>query len=405
MKRSVKLIFRSILLFSSLSAAIPVFSQVPDSTVHCDTSFINIKALLTGRDSLMLLDSSLLKIKVNISGPDFSLVRDSSFKYRTVVITGVGDIMLGSSFPSSNYLPPYDNPFLLLKSVSDTLNSSDITFGNLEGSFLNEGDPAKKCKDTTLCYLFRMPEKYVSALTAAGFDILSLANNHFGDFGLTARIRTKEILDSVGINYGGLLEHPYSIFRKDSLTYGFCAFAPNAGTVNINDIEKAGEIVKMLSDTCDIVIVSFHGGAEGAEFQNVPKTDEIFHGENRGDVYKFSHAMIDNGADIIFGNGPHVTRAVEVYKDRFIAYSLGNFCTYGRFNLAGPNGLAPILRINVDTSGKFLSGKIIPAFQPWPGGVEIDKSRRVINKIRDLTATDFPDAVVKISDEGEITYK
>ena len=122
---------------------------------------------------------------------------------------------VGTSFPSVRFLPPHDNPFLLLESVADTLSLSDITFGNLEGSFLNEGEAAKKCKDTTLCYLFRMPERYVSALTATGFDILSLANNHFGDFGLPARNRTKEILDSVGIKYAGLIEHPWSIFRKD----------------------------------------------------------------------------------------------------------------------------------------------------------------------------------------------
>ena len=127
----------------------------------------------------------------------------------------------------------------------------------------------------------------------------------------------------------------------------------------------------MLADTCDIVIVSFHGGAEGADFQHVPKTNEMFHGENRGDVYNFAHTMIDNGADVVFGHGPHVTRAIEVYKDRFISYSLGNFCTYGRFNLAGPNGLAPIVKINVDTSGRFLSGRIIPVYQTMAGRSKI----------------------------------
>jgi hypothetical protein len=335
----------------------------------------------------------------------YSFDSNSSGSKRNLVITGVGDIMLGSSYPFTDRLPPHDNPHLLLESVSDTLNSSDITFGNLEGSFLNNGEPVKKCRDSTLCYLFRMPERYISALTATGFDILSLANNHFGDFGFASRIRTKEILDSVGIHYAGLIEHPWSIFLKDSVLYGFCAFAPNAGTVNINELDKAAEIVRMLSDTCDIVIVSFHGGAEGAEFQNVPKKNEIFHGEDRGDVYKFAHTMIDNGADVIFGQGPHITRAIEVYKDRFIGYSLGNFCTYGRFNLAGPNGIAPIMKIKVDYTGRFLSGRIIPVYQPWPGGVKIDEGRRVINKIRDLMAVDFPDAVVNISDIGEITYK
>lgn len=355
--------------------------------------------------SLIVLSGYSRSFQLIVTNPAIQLSRDTLINKRQIVITGVGDIMLGSSYPSTDMLPPHDNPYLLMESVADTLVSSDITFGNLEGSFLNNGAAAKKCKDTTLCYLFRMPERYVSALTATGFDILSLANNHFGDFGQPSRTRTKQILDSVGIHYAGLVEHPWTIFMKDSVLYGFCAFAPNAGTVNINEPDKAASIVKMLADTCDIVIVSFHGGAEGAEFQNVPKKNEIFHGEDRGDVYKFAHILIDNGADVIFGHGPHITRAIEVYKDRFIGYSLGNFCTYGRFNLAGPNGIAPIMKIKVDISGRFLSGRIVPVYQPWPGGVKLDESRRVINKIRDLTRTDFPDAVINISNTGEITYK
>jgi len=115
--------------------------------------------------------------------------------------------------------------------------------------------------------------------------------------------------------------------------------------------------------------------------------------------------MIDNGADVVFGSGPHVTRGIEVYKDRFISYSMGNFCTYGRFNLAGPNGIAPIMKIKVDITGKFLSGRIIPVYQPWPGGVKLDSAGQVIRKIRDLDAVDFPDEVINISDNGEISYK
>jgi hypothetical protein len=356
----------------------------------------------------IVLMASVLFLTSTPAVASSDLVRSDSVSVsttRTVVITGVGDIMLGTSYPSRKYLPPHDNPFLLLESVADSLLSSDITFGNLEGSFLNNGEAAKKCRDSTLCYLFRMPEKYVSALSSTGFNLLSLANNHFGDFGLAARNRTKEILDSVGIYYAGLIEHPWSLFSKDSVVYGFCAFAPNAGAVDINDIKKAGEIVKMLADTCDIVIVSFHGGAEGADYQNVPREVELFHGERRGDVYAFAHAMIDNGADVVFGHGPHVTRAIEVYKDRFISYSLGNFCTYGRFNLAGPNGIAPIVKINVDITGKFVSGRIVPVFQPWPGGVKPDKNRRVITRIQELMAVDFPESVITLSDDGEIFYK
>ncbi|HPF02726.1 MAG TPA: CapA family protein [Bacteroidales bacterium] len=324
---------------------------------------------------------------------------------REIAVTLVGDIMLGTSFPSTRFLPPGDDPLRLLGDLADTLAASDITCGNLEGSFLDEGEPAKKCRDTTICYLFRMPERYAGALAVAGFDFLSLANNHFGDFGPPSRIRTMEILDSLGISYGGLLEYPLSFSLRDTLLYGFCAFAPNAGTVSINDIEGAEKIVKGLADTCDIVVVSFHGGAEGADYQHVKAGDEMFHTENRGDVIKFSHRMIDAGADIVYGHGPHVTRAVEVYKERFIAYSLGNFCTYGRFNLSGPNGIAPVIRISTDVNGKFLSGRIIPVFQSYGGGVRKDPAGRVIKTIRELTSSDFPDAVINIDDLGKITYK
>jgi hypothetical protein len=330
---------------------------------------------------------------------------DSSSVHKRITISGVGDIMLGSAFPNSNMLPPHDNPMLLLGQLADSIRASDIAVGNLEGSFLNWGEPVKRCKDTSICYLFRMPERYATALSKSGFTIMNLANNHFGDFGYPARTRTKELLDSLGIHYGGLIEHPYTIFKKDSVLYGFCSFAPNAGTLNINETNTAQELVKYLSDTCDIVIVSFHGGAEGADFQHVPGNEEIFYGENRGDVHLFAHAMIDAGADVIFGSGPHVTRAIEVYKNRFIAYSLGNFCTYGKFNITGPNGLAPLIKIFVDEHGRFLSGRIIPGFQSRPEGVRIDPEKRVIRKIRELTAADFPQNVVDISENGYISYK
>lgn len=350
-----------------------------------------LNCLLTGTASTLLPDD---------------VSSDTTVTRRRVTITGVGDIMLGTSFPSERYLPPHDNPLLLLDDLADTLALSDVTFGNLEGSFLDKGEPVKKCKDSTICYLFRMPERYAGTLSSAGFDFLSLANNHFGDFGYPSRKRTMELLDSLQIRYGGLIEYPLSYLRKDSLLYGFCAFAPNAGTVSITSIPEAEAIVRKLADTCDIVIVSFHGGAEGADYQHITRDYETYHTENRGNVYNFAHRMIDAGADVIFGHGPHITRAVEVYKERFIAYSLGNFCTYGRFNLSGPNGIAPVVRLDVDSTGKFLSGKIIPVYQSYSsGGVRIDPDRRVIHKIRELTSADFPESVISINENGEITYK
>ncbi|MEM7109804.1 MAG: CapA family protein, partial [Bacteroidota bacterium] len=154
----------------------------------------------------------------------------------------------------------------------------------------------------------------------------------------------------------------------------------------------------------DVVIVSFHGGAEGSKYQSVTRKTELFYGENRGNVYEFSHTMVDAGADIIFGHGPHVSRAIDIYKNRFIIYSLGNFCTYARFNLQGANGLAPIIKVFTDARGSFLKAEITPIVQKPPGGPRIDPDGQVITKLRELTEKDFPEVPVKIDAAGIITY-
>lgn len=331
--------------------------------------------------------------------------QDSTASKRRITVAGVGDIMMGTSFPSKIYLPPSGDPWPLVASLVPELESADITFGNLEGPFSDNARLEKKCRDTTICYAFRVPESYAPALKRAGFDILSLANNHIGDFGEDGRNTTVSLLDSLGIRYAGLTDYPYSIFNLDSLLVGFCAFAPNKGTININDYHEVQKIVKLLSDSCDLVIVSFHGGAEGADYQNISGENEIFYGENRGNVVEFARMVVDNGADIVFGHGPHVTRAVELYKDRFIAYSLGNFLTYRRFNLSGPNGYSPLVKVVTDESGKFIEATLIPVYQDSQGHVRIDPSKRVINKIRELVKSDFPGSVINIDEEGIIKPK
>ena len=121
-------------------------------------------------------------------------------------------------------------------------------------------------------------------------------------------------------------------------------------------------------------------------------------------MYAFSHTLVDAGADIIFGHGPHVTRAVEVYKNRIIAYSLGNFCTYARFSLRGDNGLAPLLKVFTNAEGNFLYGEITPIIQLGAGGPSIDTQGRVIRRLIDLTKKDFPDVPIMIDEAGIITY-
>ncbi|MEZ4999451.1 MAG: CapA family protein [Bacteroidales bacterium] len=153
------------------------------------------------------------------------------------------------------------------------------------------------------------------------------------------------------------------------------------------------------------MIVSFHGGAEGAEYQHVSGEKEIFYGEDRSDVAGFARMVIDNGADIVFGHGPHVTRAIDIYRDRFIAYSLGNFLTYRRFNLSGPNGYSPLVLVTTDTEGGFRGARIVPLYQDSQGCVRIDPSKRAIRKIIELTAADFPGSQLTIGEEGDVKLK
>jgi poly-gamma-glutamate capsule biosynthesis protein CapA/YwtB (metallophosphatase superfamily) len=286
--------------------------------------------------------------------------------------------------------------------VYTVLRDADITFGNLEGSFAGEAGTPKECKDTTKCFVFRMPGHYVNCLVDAGFDMLSMANNHSNDFGSEGRKETEWVLETHGLAYAGSLSTPYTIVVREGVRYGLIAFAPNKGCYSINDTDQATSMVEQLQSKCDIVIVSVHGGAEGADHQNTPRTSELYLGADRGNMYEFSHLVIDAGADIVFGHGPHVTRAAEVYKDRFIIYSLGNFCTYRRFNLRGPNGIAPILKLKLARDGRFLGGEIFPVYQPGEGGVKPDPHKRVIYKLQDLTRTDFPEAPIVIDDDGKI---
>jgi hypothetical protein len=320
----------------------------------------------------------------------------------TLTIIGVGDIMMGTNYPEDK-LPPQDGE-MLMREVESVLSDADVTFGNLEGTLLDAGGTPKKCNDPKVCYAFRTPVRYVKNLVHAGFDIVSLANNHAGDMGDEGRKSSMRTLENAGILHAGQLNHKTTVFVKDGIRYGLAAFAPNSNCVPLNDLEGAVKIVKALADSTDIVIVSFHGGAEGAQYQNVPRVNELFHGENRGDVYKFSHSLIDAGADIIFGHGPHVTRAVEVYNDRFIAYSLGNFCTYRGISVNGVNGLAPIIKVYTDKTGKFLKGKITPTYQSYATGVRVDPNKQVIRKIQELTGKDFPESRTRIDDNGIITY-
>ena len=322
---------------------------------------------------------------------------------KEIKIIGVGDMMIGTNYPSEKYLPPNDGKDIF-KDVSQIIREADLSFGNLEGTILSGDGDVKECSNPEKCYAFKSPDNFVNNYKDAGFDLLSLANNHINDFGEVGRLNTQNILERNGIYFSGTIEKPFSIFIENNIKYGFAAFSPNKGTIQINNYDRAKEIVSHLDSICDIVIISFHGGAEGLKYNRVTKKREYFLGEDRGNIYEFSRLMIDNGADIIFGHGPHVLRAVDLYKDRFIAYSLGNFATFKRFNLSGGRGLSPLIQLIVNSKGEFIRGKIISARQIELGIPKLDSNNEAAKEIKKLTELDFPESELIIDNSGNITF-
>lgn len=327
-------------------------------------------------------------------------------KKDTIKIVAVGDIMLGTSYPDSSFLPRF-NVQKLFKPLKPYLSGGDICFGNLEGSLTDDLSQAKECKTDGRCYFFAMPTAYTYDLKSAGFNLLSIANNHQSDFGYVGRKSTRKHLMLNGIRFAGHSEYPADTFTINNIKYGFCAFSHNAGTASIKDMARAENLIRKLDRTCDIVIVSFHAGAEGVNALSVTKEREYYIGEDRGNVYEFTHRMIDAGADVLLGHGPHVPRAVEVYKNRFIAYSMGNFCTYSRVSVAGLCGVAPLFHIFTNNKGEFLKAQIIPTHQQKYQAPRYDHKKKVISVIRELTNKDFPEMgkIIQITELGWIEKK
>lgn len=320
-----------------------------------------------------------------------------------ITIAAGGDVMLGSTFPNDTRMPPNDGADSL-KAVAPIFQSADIAFANLEGPLVDTGI-SEKCGNRPNCFAFRVPTRYGKYLKEAGFDVMSLANNHAGDFGDAGRTSTRQVLDSLGIKHAGSDRNQFAMtfLNVKGKKIAFVGFAHNNIVPNVNDLAFARQLVQQAKKNADLVVVSFHGGAEGEGNTHVPQRTELFFGEARGNLPLFARTVIDAGADLVLGHGPHVLRGMEIYKDRLIAYSLGNFATYGWFKLGGPTAETMVLEVKIDSDGKFLSGKINPFVLVDRGILTKDDSKSAISTVRRLSQEDFPATAPKIADDGTIS--
>ncbi len=322
-------------------------------------------------------------------------------------IKAVGDVLLGSYTPG-RFIPP-DSGNVFVTSIGAQLKGADICFGNFEAAFAIEGKMrAQKCSEASrrkgMCYEFGTPPFLAPSLKKLGFTVMSVDNNHADDYGAEAAEFTKQTLQEQGIVPSPKRGHAELAVQGKRVA--IAAFGFSETSHKISDVENAAQVVRDLKQRYERVLVSFHGGAEGKTATHTTDKTEIFAGENRGNVVKFAHAVIDAGADMVIGHGPHVLRAVELYKNRFIAYSLGNFLTYGNINVKGISGVACVLEASIDkASGEFLGGRIIPVVQRDPGIPELDPAQQAITLIRDLTTSDFPATPLVIEPDGTIRRK
>jgi hypothetical protein len=318
----------------------------------------------------------------------------------SISIAAVGDTMLGSTAQGRGL--PVNDGAEMISGLTPTLSSTDIAFGNLEGAMIDGGVQTKCGPNAKFCYTFSMPTRYARYLKEAGFDVVSLANNHSSDFGAEGRASTRKVLDSLGIIHAGADTTDIPILNIKGKKIAVVAFATNPISLNLIDVENSKRVVADVARKVDIVIVSFHGGAEGSAAQHVPYGSETYLGGARGDLRKFTRAVVDAGADLVLGHGPHVVRGMEVYKNRLIVYSLGNFAFY-RFPFAGPTALSLILETNIGMDGAFLGGRIHPLAQDGQSGPRPDKTGAIFNVVRQLSKEDFGATAVRVADDGTIS--
>jgi poly-gamma-glutamate capsule biosynthesis protein CapA/YwtB (metallophosphatase superfamily) len=315
-----------------------------------------------------------------------------------ISVTAVGDIMMGTNFPTN--MLPANNGQDMFKAALPWIAASDIRFGNFEGTFF-EGEPQPDGKQPgPNKYMFKTPLAYVSHLQEAQFNVMSLANNHIRDFGSAGIQTTKDTLKQAGIQYSSKAGE-VAQFKVDDTEISLIAMDYYQGRRSITQPERTYQEIKNLKQKRNIVIVSIHAGGEGSAAVTIPVGPEMFLGENRGDSIAFARAAVEAGADLVIMHGPHVPRAIELYKNRLIAYSLGNFMTGQGVSIGGVAGQAPLLRVEMDHSGQFRQGQIVSFMQQRsPQRVVIDTKHRAMLTIKDMSAHQFPDSPLVFEKDG-----
>jgi uncharacterized membrane protein len=316
-----------------------------------------------------------------------------------ISLSATGDIVMGMA---PNGLPP-NNGKGFFNAVRESLRA-DLQMGNLEQT-LTEETGVGKCSAAAAgktCFQFRTPPSFAQNLADAGFGLLNQANNHAYDFGPAGYKNTQKALDAVGIKYTGW-PGLITVVDVKGVKVAVVGFASYPWSTLCSDLPNAANVIKQAAGRADLVVVQVHQGAEGADKTHVRPGTEYFLGENRCDPIRFAHTVIDAGADLVVGHGPHVVRPMEFYKGRLIAYSLGNFAGYKALGYQGVVGITAVIKVSLKPDGAWAGGTLIATHLVAPGLPRLDPDKGAIKLIGSLTKQDFPQTGPNIGADGTIT--
>jgi capsule synthesis protein PGA_cap len=308
-----------------------------------------------------------------------------------------GDTTLGSVYG----LPP-DRGRPLLRAVAPQLRGADLAAVNYEGAFAT--GTSTKCPSvsrTGTCFAFGAPPANAASLRHAGIDVVNLANNHANDYGDRGRARTQAALRGARVGFTGA---PGRILRRRvrGAIVALLGFAPYPWAGSLLDLAGARAVVRRAARTADLVVVFLHAGAEGSNRAHTPAGPETYLGEPRGNARAFAHAVVDAGADVVLGSGPHVLRGIERYRGRLIAYSLGNLAGFHTFGTSGALALSGVLSVTVDRRGRFAGGRFASLRFDGAGIPHADPSGAAARFVSSTGRADFGDRAVVVSN-GQLT--
>ncbi|HEX2143225.1 MAG TPA: CapA family protein [Glycomyces sp.] len=313
---------------------------------------------------------------------------------REITITHVGDTMPGS-YPNQM---ASDDGASFFTGVTEAL-TGDVVIANLEGALSTE--EFDKCGGGE-CTYFRLPAEYAQVFADAGFHVLNQANNHGRDAGPDGAAETQEAIREAGMEVCGIKDEVCLVETESGLTVGLVGFAPYAFYTDVRDLDAVAALVASAKEQADIVIATAHLGAEGTDHRHVPEGTENYLGEDRGDTRAFAHTCIDNGADIVFGHGPHVLRGMEVYNGKLVAYSLGNFGGgQNLFATDGPLGRSAVLSVTLREDGTLVAAQAVATRMDDDGYPRLDEDNGAFDDLNEL-ADDFGDAAVTVGDDGAL---